>query len=299
MSLLSLSDNFVRMISDAAGLWQFHLMRSGMALPLLVLGAFFLRLPLAPRRPGPVFVRSGVQTLSMLLYFGALAAAPIAQVAAALFTAPLWVLVFGAAFFGRPIGSRRLLAVTLGFAGALVMLRPDPDNLSAMTLMPVAAGAFYGLSNLLTREWCGEEPVGALLVTFFGGLAIAGAVALAVLETVEAPRLWVEAAPFLTAPWRNPSAATTGWIFAQSALALVGVGLIARGYQAGDTSALAVFEYGFLPMASFWAWTLWGETLQPVDFLGMAMIVAAGAVVALSPSPPPREPVIARGSRGD
>ena len=54
------------------------------------------------------------------------------------------------------------------------MLRPDPANLSLVTLMPVAAGALYGLSNLLTREWCADEPVGALLAGFFGGDGLAG-----------------------------------------------------------------------------------------------------------------------------
>ena len=58
------------------------------------------------------------------------------------------------------------------------MLRPDPANLSLVTLMPVAAGALYGLSNLLTREWCADEPVGALLAGFFGAMGLAGAAAL-------------------------------------------------------------------------------------------------------------------------
>jgi drug/metabolite transporter (DMT)-like permease len=72
------------------------------------------------------------------------------------------------------------------------------------------------------------------------------------------------------------------WILIQAAGSLLAVGLIARGYQSGETSALAVFEYAFLLTASFWAWALWGETLAPLDFVGIAMIVAAGAMVALS-----------------
>ncbi len=56
--------------------------------------------------------------------------------------------------------------------------------------------------------------------------------------------------------------------------------MIARGYQSGETGSLAVFEYSFLLTASFWAWVLWGEALAPVDFLGIAMIVASGAIIA-------------------
>ena len=221
----------------------------------------------------------------MLLYFGALPMMPIAQVGAALFTAPIWVLIFSAALFGRRIGLRQALAVALGFVGVLVMLRPDPANLSAVTLMPIVGGALYGLSNLLTREWCAEEPVGALLVGFFGGLAIASAAALVLLGLVDAPEAWRAGAPFLTAPWRAPSTEVLLWVLAQAAGALIAMALISRGYQSGETGSLAVFEYSFLLTASFWAWVLWGETLAAVDFLGIAMIVASGAIIASSGAP--------------
>ena len=280
MTLLGLTDNLVRLISEDASLWQFHLLRSLMALPLLALAALALGMRLRPRRPGAVAARSAVQTCAMLVYFGALPTLPIAEVGAALFTAPIWVLLFSAAFFGRRVGARACLAVALGFAGVLVMLRPDPGGLSAFAFMPLAAGALYGLSNLLTREWCAEEPVGALLVGFFGGLAIASLAALALLAAAPPPDAWRQAAPFLTEGWRAPSAAMLGWILAQAAGSLAAVGLIARGYQAGDTGPLAVFEYVFLLTANFWAWALWGDGLEPVDFLGIAMIVASGALIA-------------------
>ena len=132
----------------------------------------------------------------MLLYFAALGFLPIAQVGAGLFTAPLFVLLFAALLFGERIGPRRLAAVAAGFAGVMLMLRPDPANMGPETLMPLAAGALYGLGNLLTREWCAEEPVGALLASFFAALGLigaAGCLALALHPAAGAPS-------FLTAP---------------------------------------------------------------------------------------------------
>lgn len=280
MALIGFTDNFVRVIAEDAGLWQFHAVRSAMALPLLIGAAWALGLRLTPRRWWAVGARCGVQTLAMLLYFGALPVMPIAQVGAALFTAPIFVLLFSAALFGHPIGPRRLAAVGLGFAGVLVMLRPDPANLTALTLMPVAAGALYGLSNLLTREWCAEEPVGALLAGFFGAMGLAGVLALGVIAAAPPPETWAAAVPFLTDGWRAPTGGFLFWTFVQAAGSLAAVALIVRGYQSGETSTLAVFEYSFLLSAGFWAWALFGEGLQPVDFLGMAMIVASGAVIA-------------------
>jgi drug/metabolite transporter (DMT)-like permease len=285
MAVIGFTDNFVRVIAEDAGLWQFHLVRSAMALPLLASAAALLGLSLRARRWGPVAARSAVQAASMLLYFGSLPMMPIAQVGAALFTAPIWVLLFAAALFRRPIGPRRLLAVGLGFAGVLVMLRPDPANLSLVTLMPVAAGALYGLSNLLTREWCAEEPVGVLLLGFFGAMGLAGAAALSLIALAPPPPGWVEAAPFLTAGWAGPTGRFLLWSFVQAAGSLVAVGMIAKGYQSGETSFLAVFEYFFLVSVSFWAWLLWGERLDAPSAAGIALIVAAGLVIAGSRAP--------------
>lgn len=280
MVVLGFTDNFVRVIAADAGLWQFHAVRSAMALPLLALAAMVFGLGLRPRRPGRVALRCAVQALAMLLYFAALPVMPIAQVGAALFTAPIWVLVFSVLLFGQPIGPHRSAAVALGFLGVLVMLRPDPANLSAMTLMPLGAGALYGLSNLLTRQWCAEEPVLALVGGFFAALGLAGLAGLALVTLVPPPEAWRAAAPFLTDGWRPMTGAFLVWTFVQAAGSLLAVGMIARGYQSGETSALAVFEYAFLLTVSAWAWLLFGDALEPVDVLGIALIVASGLLIA-------------------
>ena len=285
MAVIGFTDNFVRVIAEDAGLWQFHLFRSAMTLPLFGLAALGIGMALRPRRFRLVAVRSAVNAAAMLLYFGSLPMMPIAQVGAALFTAPIWVLLFAAAFFRRRIGPRRMLAVGLGFAGVLVMLRPDPANLSPVTLMPVAAGALYGLSNLLTREWCADEPVGALLAGFFGAMGIAGALALGLIALAPPPAAWVEAAPFLTAGWAPPTGRFLFWTSVQAAGSLVAVGLISKGYQSGETSFLAVFEYFFLVSVTFWAWLIWGDRLDAPSAAGIALIVAAGLVIAGSRRP--------------
>jgi drug/metabolite transporter (DMT)-like permease len=237
-----------------------------------------------------VAVRCAVQATSMLFYFGALAFMPIAQVGAGLFTAPLFVLLFSAAIFGHRIGPRRLFAVAIGFAGVLVMLRPDPANLSPLLLMPVASGALYAMSNLLTREWCADEPVGAVIGGFFLAIGLAGALGCALLALAPAPALVQAAAPFLTAPWAAASGTALFWIAAQAIGSLAAVAMITRGYQTAETSYVTVFEYSFLVTASFWAWMVWGDTLDAASVLGVAMIVASGAIIALSPQSAARAP---------
>jgi drug/metabolite transporter (DMT)-like permease len=289
MVVIGFADNFVRVIAGEISVWQFHFLRTAMVLPLLALAAG-RGLPLRPVRPGRVAVRSAVQAASMLLYFGALGFMPIAQVGAGLFTAPLFVLLFAAALFGRPIGPRRLVAVAVGFAGALIMLRPDPANLSLLTLMPVASGALYAMANLLTREWCADEPVGALVGGFFLAIGLAGAAGCALLTLAPLPAGALAAAPFLTWPWAAPSGDVWFWIVVQAAGSLLAVGMITRGYQTAETSYVTVFEYSFLVTASGWAWAIWGETLDAASLLGVAMIVASGTIIATAANAGARAP---------
>lgn len=277
MAIIGLIDNFIRFIAVEVGLFQFHALRSMMAIPvLLALGLFgVLRLRLV--RPGRVAVRTGLMAMSMMIYFGALPVLPIAQVAAGLFTAPIFVLIYTAVLLRRRVGPRRMLAVAAGFLGVMVMLRPEAAGFGPLNLLPVLAGAIYGASTLVTREWCAEEPVGGMLLAFFAGL---GALALAGMA-------WVAlAAPagegFLMRPPAWPSAWVWALIAVQAYGSLLAVAMLIRGYQLGDTSVLTVFEYSFLVFSGAWGWVIWGEALGPRDGLGMALILAAGLLIVWS-----------------
>ena len=57
--------------------------------------------------------------------------------------------------------------------------------------------------------------------------------------------------------------------------------MITRGYQVGEASIAAVFEYSLLVFASFWAWALWSDVVPWTAYAGMALIAAAGAIITL------------------
>ena len=134
---IAFTDNHVRVIAADAGLWQFHATRTAMALVILGLVAVPLGLRLRPRRFGGVFARSAIHGAAMLIYFGALAFLPVAQVAAGLFTAPIFVLLISRFAFGHPIGPVRVFAVAMGFAGVLLVLGPSAlGGASAAALLP-------------------------------------------------------------------------------------------------------------------------------------------------------------------
>jgi drug/metabolite transporter (DMT)-like permease len=279
--VIGFTDNFVRVIAADIGLWQFHAMRSAMALPMLALAAPLFGLSLRPKRWGGVVARSLVHGTAMVFYFGCLAFLPVAVVAAGLFTAPIFVLLLSRFAFGHPIGPVRIVAVLLGFAGVLMVLGPEAGGQvpGPVAALPVLAGALYALGNLATREWCAGERAEVLLAGFFAALGVFGLVGMTIVAVMQ-PAIPDGPASFVFQGIAMPGAKAAFWVFMQALLSLIGVGMIVRAYQIADATRVAVFEYVILPASAFWGWVIWGETLGATALLGMALIAAAGTVIA-------------------
>ena len=279
--VIGFTDNYVRVIATEAGLWQFHFTRTVMAMALLGLAAIPLGLRLRPVRLRAVVARSAIHGCAMVIYFGALAFLDVALVAAGLFTAPIWVLLISRFVYGHAIGPVRIVAVVTGFAGVILVLGPEAmGGASLPALLPVIAGAMYAMGNIATREWCAQESAETLLAGFFTMLGIIGAVGMLALWL--AP-LAVPAGSdgFLQRGPVWPSGTFYFWTFVQAAGSLLGVGMMIRAYQITDASKASVLEYVILPASAFWTWVLWGKGLEPMAVVGMALIVAAGTMIAL------------------
>jgi len=274
-------DNFVRVIAADGGLWQFHATRSVMGLVLLAALARPFGLRLRPRNPGAVLLRGLVHAGAMLIYFGSLAFLPVATVAAGLFTAPIFVLLISRFGYGIRIGAVRILAVVTGFVGVMLVLGPaTATGISPAMLVPVAAGALYGLGNVATRQWCAGETAETLLASFFAILGVFGLIGLGTLA------LWSPATPegaagFILRGAAWPTGRFLFWTLMQAAGSLIAVGLMIRAYQIAEASRVAIFEFVILPASAFWGYVLWSEVLGPRAAAGIALIVAAGLVITL------------------
>lgn len=284
MALFGLIDNFMRLAAENGGLWQFHFLRGALAVAVLVPLAWMLKVRLRPRNARLVLGRSALNTTAMVIYFGCLGLMPIAQVVAGLFTAPIFVVIFSVLFFGERIGPRRIFAVALGFVGIILALRPEAGELSLLSILPVIAGAFYGLGNLITRRLCGAEGTFTLLGGFFGLMTMAGAAGCLFLWLYPLP-VAPGADGFLTRGWVPAEGVFGVMIVVQALGSLLGVGLSIRAYQMADATMVAVFENTLLVFATIWAVILWAEMPDALGLLGLALITAAGIIIALRSGP--------------
>lgn len=279
-TLIGYTDNYVRVIAEEAGLWQFHAVRTLMALPLFALGALLFGMRLRPLNLRAVVARSLVHGTALMIYFGCLAFLTVAQVAAGLFTAPIFVLLFSRFLYGHALGPARIAAVAIGFAGVLMVLTPGTEEpLGWASLLPVAAGALYAMGNLATREWCAGESAATLTLGFFVALGVAGVVGVVILAVMPLP-VAEGAAGFVLRGWVWPSGSFWYWTAVQALGSTVAVGLVVRAYQLAEASRVSIFEYVILPVAAGWGWLLWGETLGVLAVLGMLLIFGAGSLIA-------------------
>lgn len=280
MLFIGVIDNFIAPMAEHIGLWQFHFIRTLIALPMVALMSLFGMGTLWPVRMWAVALRSALLAVSMLFYFSALAFMPIQQALAGLFTSPIFILLVTVGFMGQRIGPWRILAVAVGFTGILFVLQPNPADFDVTILIPVAGGFFYALSAIATRSLCAHESTLSMLAGVLVMLGLAGACGVAVLAIFR-----VEAVPgadgFAARGWVWPVDKAIGWIVMQAVGSIAGVYLIIRAYQLAEPSYIGVFEYSVMIFGPLFAWIAFGNPVGGWQAFGIALIVFAGIIIAL------------------
>ena len=283
-SLIAFSDNFVTCISREMGLWQFHLLRSAMVIPMAALfaGAIGQAGSLRPAAPGPVMMRSLFGMTGLMMYFAALPAVGIAQTAAGFFTSPIWVALLSALFFGERVGPRRILGAVIGFGGVCLVLGVGAGPIKPMAVVAVAGGALWALNVIWTRRYCMAETAVCLAVWQFLALFSAGLAGLALVPWLGPLLESVPGTGFATLAWQPVGWTTAGAVFLIGLAGITATGCQARGYLSGASSIMGLFDFSFLLWAPFFAWLVWGDVVSPRMAIGMALIVVAGALAIWS-----------------
>ena len=279
MSSIGFSDNLVCFISDDIGVWQMHAIRNSISCASLVLFGIYLKWDFVPKQKIWVFWRSIFITSGAMLYFAVIAYVPIAQAGAALFAAPIFVLIFSVLLFKERIGIWRIGAIFLGFIGVLLVLKPSASDFTVLSILPLIGAAFYALGLIVTRVKCSEESAGVLAFWFLATMAAYGAIGASYF-------LWVSPSAevditFATRGWLWPSAYALGIIVLMAAIAMGVMTAQAKAYQMADASYLAVYEYSFLISVGFFGWVMWGQSMDALSIIGMIAIIVSGTLIAI------------------
>jgi drug/metabolite transporter (DMT)-like permease len=235
--------------------WAFHF---AICLPFFLAprNVRFLR----TRRPVMHTLRPLILVTATFSFFGALTEMQLATTTALVFTAPLIVTALSPLLLSEVVGMRRRIAVLVGFAGVLVILRPSPHFDNWIALLPLLAGACYAAYQLATRHLSGTEP--AMTQFFYVGLG--GLVATSVIV------------PFF---WKTPSAGDWGLLALSGLFGLVAQFLTIKAFEAADASIVSPFLYTQIIWATLYGFVLFGDLPDLWTVAGAAIVVASGIYI--------------------
>ena len=119
---------------------------------------------LRPAHPWWTAFRTGCTVVAMSSAFFAFAVLPLAQTYAILFATPLIITLIAIPILGEPVGWRRLVAVTVGMAGVVVVLRPGTAPLELGHLAALACAVFSAIAAVIIRKIGKDERTVVLLL---------------------------------------------------------------------------------------------------------------------------------------
>jgi drug/metabolite transporter (DMT)-like permease len=197
-------------------------------------------------------------------WFYGIALIPLAQVFAIEFTTPIWTALIAMLFLGERVTRWRLLAITLGFVGILVILRPGAAVISFPALAVLGAAIGYSISYASTKSLGRTDS--PLTIIFF-------------MTVIQLPLAFF---PALT-DWSIPSSANWPWIVIVGVTALSAHYCIARALALADAMVVVPMDFMRLPLIAVVGILLYAEPLDPWVLVG-GLIIFTGVFVNIRQS---------------
>ena len=97
------------------------------------------------------------------LWFLAVASIPFSQLFALEFSTPVWVALLAPLFLGEVLTKQRVLAVILGFAGVLIVARPDINQFDFAIVAAVACAICFAGSMMATKSLTSDQSITCIL----------------------------------------------------------------------------------------------------------------------------------------
>ena len=213
------------------------------------------------RRLWTQVVRGLLLFFSSYFYFHGVVYLSLATAASISLTSPLIVTALSSRLLGEPVGPRRWAAVVVGFAGALIIVRPGHTDFDWHILWVVASTICSAFYQLFSRRYGqAERPdASATVATIVGTVA---------------------ASPFVPLEWVMPASL---WHF----VLFVGMGVMAGtghyfltiAYSQAPAAVVSPFNYTQLIGAAVLGYLIFDESPDAWTWAGAAVIIASGLYV--------------------
>jgi drug/metabolite transporter (DMT)-like permease len=237
--------------------WARYAVAAALVLPLAL--ALRGRRALPRRNLGPHVLRTLFLMGAMTCYFVAIAEIPLATAISAYFVGPIVGTVLAVLLLGERLTVRKGAAVVLGFAGALLIVRPGGD-IEPGILLALAAGCLFACYMIATRLASqSADPIQTLAFQCLVGALIL--------------------TPQALATWSVPLPGEL-WLFALLGLFSVTSHILSiTAFRYADASTLAPLVYLELVGSAAVGFLVFDELPDLLVWIGAGVIVASGMLL--------------------
>jgi drug/metabolite transporter (DMT)-like permease len=263
MALFVLSDSVVKLAGEMMPATEIMALRGVMA--ILLMGGIAIatvdraRWPLVaqPR----VIVRAVIEAIVAALFLVALPHLPLADITAIQQVTPIVLTVLSALVLKEDVGWRRWLAVTVGFAGVLLVIQPTGEGINIYAISALACAALVAVRDLVTRKL--DPAIPTALVTFTTTLSVCLA--------------GFGGAPLET--WHMPTPYGFGLLAASAVLVSSANVFVIRAFRGTEMSVVAPFRYAGVLWAIVLGFLIWGHVPNALAMVGTAVLVGSGLYI--------------------
>jgi drug/metabolite transporter (DMT)-like permease len=226
---------------------------------VLILLPWFLRVGrrgLRSRRQGLLLTRAIFMVLSSITIFFGVTLMPIAEATAISFATPLFAVVLAILVLKELVGPRRWIAILVGFAGVLIVLRPGTEAFQLPALLVLFSSLAFGCVMVTGKLLAATESPELIVAN---------------LAVLSVPLSFLPALAF----WQWPAGTEWLWLVALGVAANGNMYGIARALQIGDASLSMAFDFVRLPMTALVGFMFFAESPDVWTWAGGAVIVAS------------------------
>ena len=241
---------------------QIVALRSWFGLPLLCMFALRGGGPrmLKTSRPLVHFGRYLLVLGLSFSFFWALSQMKLVDAIAITFAAPIFITALSVPLLKESVGLHRWVAISVGFFGVLVMLRPGIGVFQWAGIVVIGSVVFYALLMITTRAYKTSEQTAALMLYPQLGMSLTGIILV----------------PFF---WVTPSLGDLGLFALAGMFGSVGVMCLTHAFRLGPAAVISPFEYSALIWATLIGYLVWGELPDVFTLVGAAIVISSGLYI--------------------
>ena len=205
-------------------------------------------------------IRGGVGGVCMLCMFTGFSLVSLPEATSLLFTVPIFATILSVMFLSERVGIKRWGAIFLGFAGILVITRPDV-SLNLGHLLLLSAAILWSISIVIAKKLTEKDTI--ISITFWQAM---GCVPLALIAS-----LFV---------WEMPTLTQLLYLLGIAGLGTLGHALVYASLKLGKVSFLLPLDYIRIIWSTLLGFLLFGSLPTLYLYAGTFLIISATAFIS-------------------